>query len=59
MGNFFWKLKLLFPNDNRLEFYIPFNIQGTLFTTTAYVPKDDVIKMNLPLYRILIEQIDM
>ena len=34
-------------------------IQWTLVTTTAFVPKDVAIKMNLLLYRILNEQIDM
>ena len=34
-------------------------IQRTLVTTTVFVPKDVAIKMNLLLYRILNEQIDM
>ena len=34
-------------------------IKWTLITTTAFVPKDITIKMNLLLYRILNEQIDM
>ena len=34
-------------------------LQWTLITTTAFVPKDVAIKMNLLLYRILNEQIDM
>ena len=34
-------------------------VQWTLITTTAFVPKDIAIKMNLLLYRILNEQIDM
>ena len=35
------------------------DVQWTLVTTTAFVPKDFVIKMNLLLYRIGNEQIDM
>ena len=34
-------------------------IQWTLVTTTAFVPKDVAIKMNLLLYRILNEQTDV
>ena len=34
-------------------------VQWTLITTTAFVPKDIDIKMNLLLYRILNEQTDM
>ena len=34
-------------------------LQWTLVTTTAFVPKDIAIKTNLLLYRILNEQIDM
>ena len=34
-------------------------IQWNLVTTTQFVPKDVAIKMNLLLYRILNEQIDM
>ena len=36
-----------------------FLIQWTLITMTPFVPKDIAIKMNLLLYRILNEQIDM
>ena len=40
--------------------YLPRNtLQWTLVTTTTFVPKDVAIKMNLLLYRILNEQIDM
>ena len=35
------------------------SVQWTLITTTVFVPKDVAIKMNLLLYRILNEQIDM
>ena len=34
-------------------------MQWTLVTTTAFVSKDIAIKMNVLLYRILIEQNDM
>ena len=34
-------------------------LQLTLVTTTAFVPKDGAIEMNLLLYRILNEKIDM
>ena len=34
-------------------------IQWTLVTTTAFVPKDVAIKMNVLLYRTLNEQTDM
>ena len=33
--------------------------EGSLVTTTAFVPKEVAIKMNLLLYRLLYEQIDM
>ena len=34
-------------------------VQRTLVTTTSFVPKDVAIKMNLLLYSILNDQIDM
>ena len=35
------------------------DVQWTYVTMTAFVPKDIAIKINLLLYRILNEQIDM
>ena len=40
------------------EDFVPFELQWTPVTTTAFVPKGVAIKMNLLLYRILNEQID-
>ena len=38
---------------------IKIHVQWTLFKTTAFVPNEVAIKLNLLLYRILNEQIDM
>ena len=49
--------------DQYIDIYFYFNrknkVYWTLITTTAFVPKDVAIKMNLLLYRILNVQIDM
>ena len=59
--SFIWDLKNWLLNTSDCLIQVAFKIgltiyvQGTLITMTSFVPKDNAIKMNLLLYRILNE----